>query len=92
MFMSQVLPGFGTIVPHVWDGEVDPEALTMDLLHGQHDDIKPWITACAQQLCRCFEALVSEYGPPDSNTTISRKLLVKTTAPIAVASDLARNV
>lgn len=92
MFMSQVLPGFGTIVPQVWDGEVNPDLLIEDLLHGQHDDIKPWIRACAKQLCSCFVALVEEHGPPDPNTVISRKMLVRTTAPIGFTAELARTM
>lgn len=92
MFMSQVLPGFGTIVPHVWDGEADPDLLIKDLLQGQRDDIKPWIRACAKQLCSCFVALVEEHGPPDPDTVIARKMLVRTTEPVAFTAELARKM
>lgn len=90
MFMSKMLPGFGIIVPRVWDGELDVKNLTEELSQGQNDDIKPMIAACVQQLCSCFEALVEEHGPADPKSAVARKLLVRTTEPIAMASAYAQ--
>lgn len=90
MFMSALLPGFGTIVPRVWAGEGDVTQLTKELSQGQHDDLKPIIAACVQQLCSCFEALVEEHGHAEANSAVARKLLVRTTEPIAMATAYAR--
>lgn len=92
MYMSQLIPGFGTTVPRVWEGESDAEALCEHLVLGQHEDIKPWIAASVKQLCCCFSALLAAYGPPDPNKPIARKLLVQATMNVAVAAQLARTL
>eukprot|EP00892_Ulva_mutabilis_P002767 jgi/Ulvmu1/12491/UM009_0144.1 len=93
MYMTGMLPGFGTVVPHVWEGEeVDVRKLAEELSQGHTDDMKNMVAACVQQLCDCFEALVQEHGAPDPNRIVERKLLVQTTSRIAVASAHARTV